>query len=273
MHKKNDNTEMDSCKPKELESCGCGCSEPVENHINHHIEESEDHHDCDCGEDAVKENEEKQDTCQIEDSCGCSGNKKEQELTCGNGEEEDSCGCGCNGDSTSEKGHDTCETESANYSCSCGCSEGLLEEKESLWNRKNLFIIISSGILLPIGLYLDYFTGQGLLSGILFLAVIALSGHELIKKGIMGLLKGNFNMNFLMTIAVLGSFAIGSGAEGAVIIFLFYIAEFLEYYAGNRARKSIGSLLKLAPDTATVKRNNKNVELRANDVNWMIFSL
>ena len=59
MHKKNDNTEIDSCKPKELESCGCGCSEPVENHINHHIEESEDHHEAQniarkVGEDNIK---------------------------------------------------------------------------------------------------------------------------------------------------------------------------------------------------------------------------
>jgi Cd2+/Zn2+-exporting ATPase len=73
-------------------------------------------------------------------------------------------------------------------------------------------------------------------------------------------------MNLLMTIAVLGSFAIGSGAEGAVVIFLFYLAEFLEDYAGNRARKSIETLLKLAPETATIKRNNKNVKLHVNDV-------
>ncbi|MEN6292006.1 MAG: heavy metal translocating P-type ATPase, partial [Methanobacterium sp.] len=91
-------------------------------------------------------------------------------------------------------------------------------------------------------------------------------GYEIIKKGVMGLLKGNFNMNLLMTIAVLGSFAIGSGAEGAVVIFLFYLAEFLEDYAGNRARKSIETLLKLAPETATIKRNNKNVKLHVNDV-------
>ena len=126
--------------------------------------------------------------------------------------------------------------------------------------------MITSAILLPVGLYFNYFTGQGILSEILFLAVVAISGYEIIKSGIMGLLKGNFSMNLLMTIAVVVSFAIGSGAEGAVIIFLFYIAEFLEDYAGNRARKSVESLLKLAPNTATVRINGKNVELNVNDV-------
>lgn len=183
-----------------------------------------------------------------------------------NTEELESCSCGCNEDSTEKlkQNQATCEIEELN-TCSCGCGD-FFEEKESLWTRKNLFIIITSTILLPVGLYFDYFNGHELLSGILFLAVIVLSGHELIKKGIMGLLKGNLNMNLLMTIAVLGSFTIGSGAEGAVIIFLFYIAEFLESYAGNKARKTLQSLLKLAPETATIKRNNKNVKLHVNDV-------
>ena len=117
------------------------------------------------------------------------------------------------------------------------------------------------------GLYLDFFTSQVIFAEILFLAVIVIAGHNLIIDGVKSLLKGNFNMNLLMTIAVLGSFAIGSGAEGAVIIFLFYIAEFLEGYAGRRARRSIKALLELAPETAIIKRKGKNVELHVNDVN------
>jgi len=220
---------------------------------------------CGCSEESTVEKEES--ICQInesEDSCSC--DEKEKNV-CENDESEDSCGCGCSDDSNEKKdqSQDTCKIEEP-YACGCGCSGNFFEEKESLWNRKNLFITVSSAVLLPIGLYLDYFAGQELLSGILFLIIIALSGHELIKKGIMGLLKGNFNMNLLMTIAVLGSFTVGSGAEGAVIIFLFYIAEFLEDYASNRARKSVQSLLKLAPETATIKRDHKNINLNVNDV-------
>lgn len=249
---KNKEQEIDSCKTEEQKSdepCNCGCSE-----------------------ESVEKKEEKQDTCQIEeieDSCGCDENsvdEKEQEPTCESEESEDSCGCGCDEDSSQkEQKQDTCEIEEVD-TCGCGCSEGLLEEKESIWDRKNLLIIATSVILLPIGLYLDYFTAQEILSKVIFLIVIAVSGYEIIPNGIKGLLKGNFNMNLLMTIAILGSFAIGSGAEGAVVIFLLYLAEFLEDYAGNRARKSIKALLKLAPETATIKRNDKNVKLHINDV-------
>ncbi|MCZ3366713.1 MULTISPECIES: heavy metal translocating P-type ATPase [Methanobacterium] len=223
-----------SCEESD-NSCGCGCSEVSnENKENHKHDQHREHYDCDERSDHTKE------------------------------KTDDSCSCGC--EDTYENEHNTCEVESTHHACGCGCSEGLLEKRESLWTRKNLFVMITSAVLLPVGLYFNYFTGQEIVSEILFLAVIALSGYEIIKSGIMGLLKGNFSINLLMTIAVAVSFAIGSGAEGAVIIFLFYIAEFLENYAGNRARKSIESLLKLAPDTATIKINDKNIELNVNEV-------
>ncbi len=222
---------------------------------------------CGCSEDSTPK-EEKQDTRQVNEeySCECdenSSHEKEQNIC---DEKDNSCGCGCDEGSTEKQAPNTCEIENTGYSCGCGCSEAVFKEKESLWNRRNLLIIILSAVLLPIGLYLDYFTNQILFAEILFLAVIAISGHELIISGIKSLLKGNFSMNLLMTIAVLGSFAVGSGAEGAVIIFLFYIAEFLESYAGKRARKSIETLMELTPETAIIKRNGKNVELHVNDV-------
>jgi Cd2+/Zn2+-exporting ATPase len=74
-------------------------------------------------------------------------------------------------------------------------------------------------------------------------------------------------MNFLMTIAAVGAFSIGYGEEGASVLYLFFIAEFLEDYAGERARKSIGALVKLAPETAVVKRNGKEVNVHVHDVN------
>ena len=220
--------EMTSCRAEP-----CSCSEGQTEKEGNHIKENEDH--CDCSENHTHNNH--------KSAC-----------------EDDSCSC-------SENSTETCKIESTNQTCGCGCSEGLLEERKSLWTRKNILVMVTSAILLPAGLYFHYFAGQEILSEILFLAVIAVSGYEIIKSGIVDLLKGNFSMNLLMTIAVVVSFAIGSGTEGAVIIFLFYLAEFLESYAGNRARKSIESLLKLAPDTATIKRNGKKIRLNVDDVN------
>ncbi|HEX7467189.1 MAG TPA: cation-translocating P-type ATPase, partial [Methanobacterium sp.] len=202
------------------------------------------------------------------ESCSCDelGEKTvEKQNTSETKEVEDLWVCGCTEDSFAKKVElDTCEV---GESCStCGCEAGLLEEKEQLWNRKPLLIISTSAILLIIGLYFDFFKGPLLLTELLFLSVIAISGYEIIKNGILALFKGNFTMNFLMTIAVLGSFLIGSGAEGAVVIFLFYIALYLENYAGEKARKSISALLKLAPETAIVKKDGKKIEMHVHNV-------
>jgi len=68
-------------------------------------------------------------------------------------------------------------------------------------------------------------------------------------------------------IAAVGSFFIGHGEEGATVVFLFYVAEFLEGHASERARRSIVSLMKLAPEVATVKRDGEEMEVHVHDVN------
>ncbi len=84
---------------------------------------------------------------------------------------------------------------------------------------------------------------------------IVTGGYPIARKGI-GTLRINrtLDMNFLMTIAVLGAAAIGELAEGAWVVFLFSLGEALEGYTLDRARQSIRSLMSLAPAEATVLR-------------------
>ncbi|MDI6644775.1 MAG: cation-translocating P-type ATPase [Methanobacteriaceae archaeon] len=153
-------------------------------------------------------------------------------------------------------------------SVSCGCStcEEILEEKKPSWMRKPLIIICISTLLMVTGLYLDFFTGEKSLAEILFLLVVIVAGYSIIKKGIKSVFKLKFNMNFLMTIAAAGAFLIGAGAEGASVLLLFFIAEFLEDYAGERARQSMSSIIKLAPQIATIKKGKQTIEVQVNEV-------
>jgi Zn2+/Cd2+-exporting ATPase len=146
------------------------------------------------------------------------------------------------------------------------CSANIFEEKEPESRVKSVYIIGISGILLTLAIYFNFFTPEKILAGILFLSVAIISGYEIVPKGIISLFKGKFSISLLITIAAIGAFLIGEGAEGASVIFLFFIAEFLEDYAARRARKSIGSLVKLAPQTAVVRRGEKNFKLHAHAV-------
>lgn len=147
------------------------------------------------------------------------------------------------------------------------CEANPFEEKEKKKEKiRPVYIIGISAVILATGLYLNLFTEQLILAEILFLTVAVVSGFEIVPYGIRSLLKGKFNISFLITIAAIGAFLIGEGAEGASVIFLFFIAEYLEDYAGERARRSIGALIKLAPETAIVKRGNENIKLHAHAV-------
>lgn len=157
-------------------------------------------------------------------------------------------------------------TEDHEGSCS-SCATDFFEEKRPLWKQRNIRIIVLSSMLLVLGLSIEYVTGTTALSHILFLLAGVISGYSIAKKGISSLLKKRLDMNFLMTIAAIGAFSIGYGEEGASVLYLFFIAEFLEDYAGEKARKSIGALVKLAPETAVVIREGNEVNVHVHDAN------
>lgn len=73
-------------------------------------------------------------------------------------------------------------------------------------------------------------------------------------------------MKTLMTIAIIGAAIIGEWQEGAVVVILFAISEVLESYSMDKARASIRSLMEMAPTEALVVRNNKEVLLKAEDI-------
>jgi Cd2+/Zn2+-exporting ATPase len=152
------------------------------------------------------------------------------------------------------------------YCAVCFDIEELEKEERPLWTERELHLLAASAILFITGLVFDFFLKEKILALIIFLAVSAISGHRIIREGIVALLKLRFSIDLLMTIAATGAFLIGHGEEGAAVLFLFSIAEFLEEHAADRARNSIRALLKIAPETATVKRNGEEVEVHIHEV-------
>jgi Cd2+/Zn2+-exporting ATPase len=82
---------------------------------------------------------------------------------------------------------------------------------------------------------------------------IATGGSSTLKKGWIALKTFTLNMNFLMSIAVIGAIAIGEWPEAAVVIFLFALAELIETLSLERAKHAIRGLMAMTPETATVR--------------------
>ena len=82
---------------------------------------------------------------------------------------------------------------------------------------------------------------------------IATGGLPTLRKGWIALRTFTLNINFLMSIAVIGAIAIGEWPEAAVVIFLFALAERIETLSLERARNAIRGLMAMTPETASVR--------------------
>ena len=101
----------------------------------------------------------------------------------------------------------------------------------------------------------------------LALVAILTGGVDTLKKGWIALRNFSLNMNFLMSVAVLGAAAIGEWPEAAIVIVLFALAELIEALSLDRARNAIQGLMAMTPEQATVQAENGNwVEIAARDV-------
>ena len=123
-----------------------------------------------------------------------------------------------------------------------------------------------SGVTFALGLSIRYLQGPTMASDLLLIATMILSGYKIAEIGLRSLLRLHISINLLITIAAVGAFAIGHLEEGAAVVFLFNIAEKLEDYAADRARRSIEALMELKPEVATIRSNGEEKVVPVGDV-------
>lgn len=91
----------------------------------------------------------------------------------------------------------------------------------------------------------------------LLLAAYFFGGYYALREALGKILKGQFQIDFLMLLAASGAAFLGEWAEGAFLLFLFSIGHALENYAMARARNAVAALADLTPDEALVRRGDK----------------
>ena len=113
-----------------------------------------------------------------------------------------------------------------------------------------------SGVFAFVSEIVAWVTGKETSALVIGLAVlsIALGGRETLRKGIIAIRNLTLNINFLMTIAVVGAVLIGQWPEAAVVTFLFGLAELIEALSLERARNAVRTLMELTPETAEVRQ-------------------
>ncbi|WP_044736099.1 heavy metal translocating P-type ATPase [Geobacillus kaustophilus] len=137
--------------------------------------------------------------------------------------------------------------------------------REPFWKRKENRNVFASVALLLFGVAADA-ADRGMLAVVMYLAAIVIGGYSLFWTGLRNLVRWQFDMKTLMTIAILGAAAIGEWQEGAVVVILFAVSEALERYSMENARRSIASLMEMAPAEAIVRRGAEEMTVPVEDV-------
>jgi Cd2+/Zn2+-exporting ATPase len=162
--------------------------------------------------------------------------------------------------------------ESAGYEVEPAATDD--EEDAGVWHSRRAAETAVGGALLAAGLATEYALGnpvaasalgrEFLLADLLFVFAAGVGGRAILRGGYYSALNRSLDIDFLMSVAVLGAVAASLVAPGtrlyveaATLAVLFGVAELLEEYSMARARGSLRELMDLSPDEATVRRDGE----------------
>jgi Cd2+/Zn2+-exporting ATPase len=136
-----------------------------------------------------------------------------------------------------------------------------------LVSRRDNALALAAGALTLAGGVAQLASAPSPLSTLSYALAVLVGGGPLALKGLRAArATHSLDINLLMSLAVVGAAAIGDWLEAATVVFLFSLGEAIEGYAMDRVRRSVRSLLSLAPPTALVRRGDAEVELPVADV-------
>lgn len=93
---------------------------------------------------------------------------------------------------------------------------------------------------------------------VMYLAVYFVVGNDVIRSASRNIIRGQiFDEQFLMTIATVCAFLVGSYPEGAAVMLFYQVGELFQSYAVYNSRKSISELMDIRPDYANLMRNGE----------------
>jgi Cd2+/Zn2+-exporting ATPase len=138
------------------------------------------------------------------------------------------------------------------------------ETQENRAARRQFVKVIGIGALLVVGWVLGAtkLVPATVATGLVIIALV-LAAWPIFLRAIKALLGKRLDADVLVTIAVIAASSVGEFVAAAEVAFIMLLGAQLEEYTIRRARRSLGSLLSLVPPTAHVRRDGKEEEVAA----------
>jgi len=122
-------------------------------------------------------------------------------------------------------------------------------------SRARTVSTVVSGVAVAAGLAWHFLGPGDGWERLFFGLAVASGGWFIARKGLAAARHGSLDMNFLMTVAVVGAMFIDAWDEAGMVVFLFALAQVLEGRAMDRARNAVRALMDLAPPVARLVEN------------------
>ena len=142
-----------------------------------------------------------------------------------------------------------------------------MKKRLSPYLTHEVWQVIAGGLLLVAGLLTERLGAPSPAVLAVYLVALAVSGCTVWLDALRGILRRDLlDEKFLMTLASVGAFIIGSYAEGVAVMLFFLAGEYFEHQAVARSRKSIRGLMDLRPDRAIRYTDGGEEEIDADDL-------
>jgi Cd2+/Zn2+-exporting ATPase len=134
----------------------------------------------------------------------------------------------------------------------------------SHWPLLTALVIVMVMLLLEYGFHICF---SPLVQLCVFIPAYLLSGYNVLAMAFRKALRLDFfNEFFLMSVATIGAFAIGSYSEAVAVMVFYSIGEWFQDAAVSNAKRSIKALLDIRPDSVNVMRDGGIINVNPSQV-------
>ena len=166
---------------------------------------------------------------------------------------------GCCHDHEEHHHHDGCCHDS------CGCGHHHEAHSHAEEDHESPLPLILGGALFALSLIPEHL-GFDWVTLTLSLIAYALLGWEVVQKAVKNLFRGRMlDENFLMALASIGAFFIGSYTEAVGVMLFYRVGEYFEHRAVERSRSQIMDAVDLRPEVVLLAEGDSVRQIPAED--------
>lgn len=132
-------------------------------------------------------------------------------------------------------------------------------------HKTEIIKLVVGGAIFLVGVVFSF---QNWIELTIFLTSYIIVGGSVVLRAIKSIMRGQvFTEHFLMSVATIGAFFVGSYPEAVAVMLFYLVGELFQDMAVDHSRKSISALMDIRPDYANLQVGTELMKVSPEDVN------